>query len=145
MTASLKIDVDPADLRLQRSGAGQPKQSVDCCKANALTWPASPSERTKVFEIWETSAMHCLRSSPNGFAAIVSLRKQLRSDGTITATNRELVAAAGCSAKAFDRDLSLLKAGCLVDLTFGNVKGISGARRVIRLSMPAPDGTGSRI
>lgn len=127
MIATRTAGSDPADAKL---AARRPRPTVDRCKAVALVWPSAPSERTKAFERWEVSAIHCLRSSPIGFALIVSLRRSLRSDGTITVTNRELVAAAGCSPKAIDRDLRMLKMSCLVQLTFG-------ARRTIRLSMPA--------
>ena len=111
----------------------------------ALAWPSTLSERERTFERWEGPAMRCLRGGNSDFAALIALRKLLTSDGLVTATNRELACAAGCSAKTLENDLARLRASGLIVSTFLSLKGFSGRRRVIRLSLPASDESGGRI
>ena len=111
-------------------------------KVVALAWPPSSAEREKLFESWECAAMRCLREGSSDFAALIAMRKSLRSDGTITATNRELTCAAGCSAKTLEFDLRRLKAAGLTTSAFRSIKGFRGRIRVIRLSLPASDECG---
>jgi hypothetical protein len=106
----------------------------------AWTMPSSARERT--FESWEAHAMQCLRSGSSDFALIIALRKSIRSDGLVLATNAELRCAAGCSAKSLKIDLSKLRASGLIISTFQSLKGFSGRRRVIRLSKPPTDDGG---
>jgi hypothetical protein len=114
------------------------------CKAVALVWPLSPTERAKAFEVWQKAAMHCLRGSPLGFDLIIALRTSLRLDGTILATNAELARATeSYSSKVIGREVGLLKTAGLLKANIASLKSVSGARRIIRLSMPLTDEGGA--
>lgn len=145
MTPPRETKIYPAGI-----GTGAPaihlrQQTTRRSKPVELAWPSTPSERERTFERWESLAMRCLRDGNSDFAALIALRKLLTSDGLVTATNRELACAAGCSAKTLENDLTRLRASGLIVSTFLSLKGFSGRRRVIRLSLPASDESGGRI
>jgi hypothetical protein len=114
-------------------------------EAIELAWPSTQAARERLFHDWESSAMRCLRGLDSDFAAIIGLRKALRPDGLITVTNSELAVAAGCSARTLEIDLTRLRRAGLITSVFRSMKGVRGRIRVIRLSMPAPDGAGGRL
>ena len=145
MTGLGEAKVDTALIADEPPAIHLRQQTVRRSKPVGLAWPSTPSERQRTFERWESLAMRCLRQSGSDFALVIGFRKLLQPDGRILATNAELAVAAGCSSKTLDIDLARLRASGLIVSKFLSLKGFSGRRRVIRLSLPASDESGGRI
>ncbi len=145
MTVSSETEIEPAHIGDGAPAIRSREPITRRGKPVALAWPPSQAEREQVFGRWQGAAMQCLRAGNSDFAVVIGLRKLLRSDGMITATNAELSRGAGCSSKTLEIDLARLRASGLIISAFHSLKGFSGRRRVIRLSLPASDGTGGRI
>jgi hypothetical protein len=145
MTVSSETEIEPALIGDGAPAIRRREPTTRRSKPVELAWPSTPSERERTFERWESLAMRCLRNGKSDFALIISVRKLLKPDGSLTASNRELSCAAGCSAKTLEIDLARLRASGLIISAFHSLKGFSGRRRVIRLSLPTSDEAGGRI
>jgi hypothetical protein len=144
MTAQSETEIEHAVPAGVHSTVSSSRRARHRREAIALVWPSTSTECARLFEDWAAAAMRCLRATDSDFAILVSLKKLLRTDGKIIATNMELAIGAGCHSKALEFDLGQLKASGLIVSTVRSMAGFRGRTRVLRLAMPAPDGTDGR-